>query len=207
MHSSQTCLGEGVEAIADSSPGCWERYSTNTLADGSPPQRTPWTATGIAAPPWPWCLHSIQLYVVSTFLKGATKSHGVKSGCMTDSPTHYITNIYHYITNFSQNSTAVLCNELYQGPWMPASVVHFTYSALEVLAIKLVKLSPFVLMHQFCHAAHFIQSTELTVDCSHMITCNQPLFASSPANVFHLYSPHSCAQVIMMSLVFVTAFT
>ena len=74
---------------------------------------------------------------------------------------------------------------------MPALVVHLMYSALKMLAFKHAKLSPIVLMHQFCHAAPWIYPTELIVDCGHMITCDQPLFASSPANMYHLYSPHS----------------
>jgi len=36
---------------------------------------------------------------------------------------------------------------------MPVSVLHIMYSALKMLAFKQAKLSLFVLMHQFCHAA------------------------------------------------------
>jgi hypothetical protein len=41
----------------------------------------------------------------------------------------------------------------YQDPEMPASVVHLRHFALKMLAFKHAKLSPFVLMHQVCHAA------------------------------------------------------
>ena len=73
---------------------------------------------------------------------------------------------------------------------MPASVVH-SCILHQMLAFKHAKLSPFVLMQKFCHAAPCVYPTELTVDCSHMITCDQQLFASSPANTYRLYSPHS----------------
>jgi hypothetical protein len=62
---SEVVLGEGVPS------DCWCRHLIDASAYGAPLPSTRWAASGVTAPPWPWCLYLTSIYRVLMLSCGA----------------------------------------------------------------------------------------------------------------------------------------